>query len=281
MLAAAATAARGTDWEPSSQQGTRIRVTSGTWRPLALDDVSEGRLDLGLGPRQRELQQPGHRLSRERAWSGSSEFLAVLQPIVDGTALGTAATGAGPEHYAANEAPDTRGGPLPLTIAAAAGRGCASAWPITRLSHHRADGARGGDPRHVLHQVDPLAEACADAGNVTRRPSERSCSGWRCEPRITSANQLDELHRALRQTAASTRSSCTTLTRREVSGGDVKAFEEITARHMTTSSPPGGASPTGRTRGGGGAAVARTHASERPGSIAMQWTGLSATGGAQ
>ena len=86
------------------------------------DDVSEGRLDLGLGPGSEGFDasalgqkpwEPAERMAR------FEEFLEVLRPILDGepstrTSLRTA-------HYAAAEAPSTPGTvqrPLPLTVAA-------------------------------------------------------------------------------------------------------------------------------------------------------------------
>jgi alkanesulfonate monooxygenase SsuD/methylene tetrahydromethanopterin reductase-like flavin-dependent oxidoreductase (luciferase family) len=94
---------------------------------ITLDDVSEGRLALGLGPGSegfdasvlgQEPWEPAERMAR------FEEFLEVLTPILDGKpstrrSLRTA-------HYAAVEAPSTPGTlqhPLPLTIAAGGPRG--------------------------------------------------------------------------------------------------------------------------------------------------------------
>lgn len=94
---------------------------------LALDDLSEGRLDLGLGPGSEGFDatalgqapwRPAERMAR------FDEFLQVLKPIVDGepstrTSIRTA-------HYVADEAPSTPGAvqrPLPLTVAAGGAKG--------------------------------------------------------------------------------------------------------------------------------------------------------------
>ena len=94
---------------------------------LALDDLSDGRFDLGLGPGS---EGPDARALGQEPWSPAErlahfgEFLEILQPIVSGepatrTTLRTA-------RYAAHEAPSTPGAvqrPFPLTIAAGGAKG--------------------------------------------------------------------------------------------------------------------------------------------------------------
>jgi alkanesulfonate monooxygenase SsuD/methylene tetrahydromethanopterin reductase-like flavin-dependent oxidoreductase (luciferase family) len=89
---------------------------------IALDDLSGGRLDLGLGPGSegpdasalgQEPWAPAERMAR------FEEFLQVLKPVVDGEP--SARTSVRTAHYAADSAPSTPGAvqsPLPLTIAA-------------------------------------------------------------------------------------------------------------------------------------------------------------------
>src|SRR5271156_1986787 len=102
---------------------------------LALDDLSNGRLDLGLGAGS---GGPDATALGQEPWTASErlprfeEFLQVLPPIVDGgpatrTTLRTA-------HYTAADAPSTPGAlqrPLPLTIAAGGPKG------LRLPPHHR------------------------------------------------------------------------------------------------------------------------------------------------
>ncbi len=85
---------------------------------LALDDVSGGRLDLGLGPGS---EGPDATALGQDPWSRAERlerfewFLHVLQPIVDGEP--DARTSRQTVHYTADEAPSTPGAlqrPLPL-----------------------------------------------------------------------------------------------------------------------------------------------------------------------
>jgi alkanesulfonate monooxygenase SsuD/methylene tetrahydromethanopterin reductase-like flavin-dependent oxidoreductase (luciferase family) len=140
---------------------------------LALDDVSGGRLDLGLGPGS---GGPDATALGQQPWSASErldrfdQFLAVLEPIVHGmpdqrTTLVT-------EHYAADAAPSTPGAlqqPLPLTIAAGGARGLALA--VHYGAHWVTIGPTGAGPRTpaavlgaVTHQCQELAAACGRAG---------------------------------------------------------------------------------------------------------------------
>ena len=168
---------------------------------LALDDVSGGRLDLGLGPGSEgpdatALGQgpwtPGERLAR------FAEFLQVLQPIVDGEPA--ARTSMATAHYSADEAPSTPGAlqrPLPLTIAAGGAKGLALVAAHGRSWVTVGPTGRGpGTPETTLEAVRrqlPLFEtACRAAG---REPSTigKMVLWTPTEPVIESLDQFDEL----------------------------------------------------------------------------------------
>jgi alkanesulfonate monooxygenase SsuD/methylene tetrahydromethanopterin reductase-like flavin-dependent oxidoreductase (luciferase family) len=168
---------------------------------LALDDVSGGRLDLGLGPGSggpdstalgQDPWPPAERLAR------FEEFLQVLQPIVDGEPA--ARTSMQTAHYAAAEAPSTPGAvqrPLPLTIAAGGSKGLRLAARYGRdWVTVGPTGSVRGTPETVFEaitrQLPLLDEACRAAG---REPSSigRVLLWTPTEPVITSLDQFDEL----------------------------------------------------------------------------------------
>jgi alkanesulfonate monooxygenase SsuD/methylene tetrahydromethanopterin reductase-like flavin-dependent oxidoreductase (luciferase family) len=168
---------------------------------LTLDDLSAGRLDLGLGPGSQghdatalgqDPWAPAERLGRFRA------FLQVLAPILEGgdstrTSLRT-------DHYEAVEAPSTPGSvqrPIPLTIAAGGTRGMRLAaiygrnWvtvgPTSGVPH---------TPETVLEAVRhqrPLLDAACET--TARDPGSigKVLLWMPYEPRITSADQFDEI----------------------------------------------------------------------------------------
>jgi alkanesulfonate monooxygenase SsuD/methylene tetrahydromethanopterin reductase-like flavin-dependent oxidoreductase (luciferase family) len=168
---------------------------------LALDDLSSGRLDLGLGPGSEGPdatalgQEPWTRAERLTRFE---EFLQVLRPIVDGEPAAT--TTLTTEHYSAHEAPSTPGAiqrPLPLTIAAGGPKGL-------RLAATYGDdwvtiGPTGAVPRTpettldaVRRQLPLLDDACRAVG---RAPSSMGkVLLWTpTNPVITSIEQFDEL----------------------------------------------------------------------------------------
>ncbi len=205
---------------------------------LALDDVSEGRLDLGLGPGSegpdatalgQEPWAPTERLARFET------FLQVLQPILEGQP--GARTSVRTPHYSAEEAPSTPGSvqrPIPLTIAAGGEKGMRLAALYGR--HWVTIGATGRGQRatdtmldSVRRQLLLLDAACRAVGR------DFSTIGkvllWTpTEPVLGSPDQFDELvapyvalgfdHFVLHHPAQT-----------GPYGGNVAAFEEIAARY--------------------------------------------------
>jgi alkanesulfonate monooxygenase SsuD/methylene tetrahydromethanopterin reductase-like flavin-dependent oxidoreductase (luciferase family) len=165
---------------------------------LALDDVSGGRLDLGLGPGSEgpdatALGQaplsPSERMARFAA------FLDVLAPIIAGvhgdrTSMTT-------DHFDAVDAPSTPGAvqqPLPLTIAAGGAKGLRLA---ARYGHQwvtigPSRGPRTPDTllaaaREQLHVLDAI---CGERG---RTVPAKVVLWTPTEPVITSRQQFDDL----------------------------------------------------------------------------------------
>ena len=205
---------------------------------LALDDLSEGRLDLGLGPGSQGFdasalgQVPLSAAERLARFEG---FLRILKPIVDGepSTMTTMQT----EHYGADEAPSTPGAVqrrIPLTLAAGARKGLRLA--ATYGDNRVTTGPTGGvlhTPENVLdaaqRQIEVLAEVLAAAG---RDPSTlgRVLLWMPTEPVIESADQLTRLPpRTL--PSASISSCCTTRTKR--GPGAATSRRSRRSRHAT------------------------------------------------
>jgi alkanesulfonate monooxygenase SsuD/methylene tetrahydromethanopterin reductase-like flavin-dependent oxidoreductase (luciferase family) len=168
---------------------------------IALDDVSAGRLDLGLGPGSEGFDAsalgqdpwaPAERMAR------FGEFLQVLRPIIEGDPA--ARTSMRTAHYTADEAPSTPGTlqhPLPLTIAA----GGSKALRLAAV-HGRQwvtigpTGPRERTPDTLLaavqRQLPLLREACRTAG---REPSDigKVLLWTPTEPVLDSPAQFDDL----------------------------------------------------------------------------------------
>jgi alkanesulfonate monooxygenase SsuD/methylene tetrahydromethanopterin reductase-like flavin-dependent oxidoreductase (luciferase family) len=168
---------------------------------LSLDDLSEGRLALGVGP---GAEGPDAAALGQVPWSVTErmdrfgEFLQTLHPILNGAA--TTRTTISGRHYSSVETPSTPGAvqvPFPLTIAAGGARGLALAalygeqWVTI--------GPTGSGPRTeetilaaVRRQCALLASACTQQG---RDPATvRKVLLWTpIETVITSVDQFDEL----------------------------------------------------------------------------------------
>ncbi len=205
---------------------------------LALDDISGGRFDLGVGPGSegfdasalgQEPWSPGHRLER------FAEFLELLAPIIEGDA--SARHTAQTEHYAAAEAPSTPGAlqrPLPLTVAAGGPKGMAlvaryaRSWvtigptgPVERTAETIFAAVRA--------QLNALAVACAAAGRDAA--SVGKVLLWMpAAPAIESAEQFEEVAAPYAELGFDQ----IVLHHPDQTGpfgGSVGAFEEIAARH--------------------------------------------------
>lgn len=204
---------------------------------LALDDLSGGRLDLGLGPGSEG--QDATALG-QAAWTRAErldrfeDFLQILQLIVDGdAATRTSLTTA---HYTADEAPSTPGAiqrPLPLTIAAGGPRGFRLA--ATYGNDWVTIGPTGAVSRTpettldaVRRQLPLLHEACRAAG---RDPSSigRVLLWTPTEPVITSIDQFDELVGPYDQLGFD-QFVLHHPAQTGPYGGDMKTFEQIAAR---------------------------------------------------
>jgi alkanesulfonate monooxygenase SsuD/methylene tetrahydromethanopterin reductase-like flavin-dependent oxidoreductase (luciferase family) len=140
---------------------------------ITLDDVSDGRLDLGLGPGTDGYdaavlglapRSPAERLAR------FEDFLAVLTPILKGEA--NTRTSIQTTQYSAHEAPSTPGTlqrPLPLTIAGGGPKGLRLAATYGRSWVTVGPTGRGPHTpdlvlKSVRRQVELLGVACQKAG---------------------------------------------------------------------------------------------------------------------
>lgn len=207
---------------------------------LALDDISAGRLDLGLGPGSEGFDAsalgqdpwtPAERLSR------FSEFLEVLEPIVHGGP--TDRTTLRTEHYRADEAPSTPGAiqrPLPLTIAAGGRKGLELAvaygqnW-VTIGPTGNVARTPGSVLDAVHRQRSLLDEACAAA---QRDPQSlgKILLWMPAEPVIESVEQFEDIaapYEALGFDQIVLHHPAQT----GPFGGDVAAFEEIAAKYAS------------------------------------------------
>jgi alkanesulfonate monooxygenase SsuD/methylene tetrahydromethanopterin reductase-like flavin-dependent oxidoreductase (luciferase family) len=168
---------------------------------LALDDVSGGRFDLGVGPGS---AGPDATALGQQPWSSKErmdrfeEFVWILRAVLDGDAdARTTITG---RHYAAVETPSTPGAlqtPLPLTIAAGGRRGlrlaaaCGQRWVTIGPTSGEA---RTPDAiqRAVRQQCALLDAACAEEGRAAA--TLRKVILWGpTETVLTSTDQFDEL----------------------------------------------------------------------------------------
>ncbi|MGO9853535.1 MAG: LLM class flavin-dependent oxidoreductase [Acidimicrobiales bacterium] len=207
---------------------------------LALDDVSAGRLDLGLGPGTQghdatalgqEPWTPAERMAR------FEKFLEVLRPILEGQP--EARTSVRTSHYSATEAPSTPGSvqdPVPLTIAAGGEKGMRLAalhgrhW-VTVGATRRGQRAADVMLESVRRQLPLLDAACRAVG---RDPSTigRVLLWTPTEPVLKSPDQFDELV-APYVTLGFEQFVLHHPAQTGPYGGSVAAFEEIAARYAT------------------------------------------------
>jgi alkanesulfonate monooxygenase SsuD/methylene tetrahydromethanopterin reductase-like flavin-dependent oxidoreductase (luciferase family) len=167
---------------------------------LALDDLSGGRFDLGLGPGSegpdavalgQEPWSPAERMER------FAEFLEIVRPILDGD--GATRTSRTTTHYAAVEAPSTPGArqsPFPLTIAAGGPKGLRLA-AFHGQQWVTIGPARGPRTPELLletarRQLDRLHAECHTVGRDAATLGKVVL--WTpVEPAITSVDQFDQL----------------------------------------------------------------------------------------
>ncbi len=167
---------------------------------IALDDVSGGRFDLGVGPGS---AGPDARALGQEPWTSTermdrfTEFVQTLRQVLDGEAT-TRSTFSG-RHYAADEVPSTPGAlqsPLPLTVAAGGPLGLRVAarygqqW--VTIGPRSGTGKPGEIARAVRDQCGQLISACDAVG---RDPATlRKVLLWTpAEPVLTSLDQFDAL----------------------------------------------------------------------------------------
>jgi alkanesulfonate monooxygenase SsuD/methylene tetrahydromethanopterin reductase-like flavin-dependent oxidoreductase (luciferase family) len=202
---------------------------------IALDDLSGGRVDLGLGPGSegpdagalgQDPWTPAERMAR------FEEFLEVLRPIV--SANGTTRTTVHTPHYDAAEAPSTPGtvqDPLPLTIAAGGRKGLRLAalygqqWVTIGPGH----GPRQPEDIQAAArtQLGQLEDWCRELG----RPTPSKIVLWTpTETVLESADQFEELAGPYAELGFDE----FVLHHPDQTGpyrGSIAAFEEIAGRH--------------------------------------------------
>jgi alkanesulfonate monooxygenase SsuD/methylene tetrahydromethanopterin reductase-like flavin-dependent oxidoreductase (luciferase family) len=209
---------------------------------LALDDLSNGRFDLGIGPGSQ-----GHDATAlgNAPWSPAermdrfAEFLNLLQAILNGDA--DARTDFSGRFYGADAAPSTPGAlqsPFPLTVAAGGRRGFGLAASLG--SQWVTIGIAGTGPRNpetmldsVRHQCEVLTDTCAQVGRDVSSLSKILL--WTpTETTISSLNQFEELAAPYVQLGFDQ----LVLHHPAQTGpyrGSVKAFEEIAAHYASKS----------------------------------------------
>jgi alkanesulfonate monooxygenase SsuD/methylene tetrahydromethanopterin reductase-like flavin-dependent oxidoreductase (luciferase family) len=205
---------------------------------LALDDLSRGRLDLGLGPGTEGFDatalghtpwSPAERMSR------FEEFLEVLKPIVEGAP--SARTSIETAHYVADEAPSTPGAvqqPLPLTVAAGGAKGLRLAASYGR--HWVTIGPTRRVPRtpdsilsSARRQIELVEAACRE---VNRDPADlgRVLLWTPTETVLRSLGQFEDLV-APYQELGFDQFVLHHPAQTGPYGGDIRAFERIAERY--------------------------------------------------
>jgi alkanesulfonate monooxygenase SsuD/methylene tetrahydromethanopterin reductase-like flavin-dependent oxidoreductase (luciferase family) len=205
---------------------------------LALDDLSLGRLDLGLGPGS---AGPDATALDQAPWTAAErmarfeEFLGIVRRVLDpDPATRTTVHGA---YYGAVEAPSTPGtmqSPLPLTIAAGGPKGLRLAARFG--AQWVTIGPTGPSPRTpdailtaVRQQCGQLDSACQSVG---RQPSTlaRVLLWTPTEPLFTSADQFDDTMAPYAELGFDQ----VVIHHPEQTGpygGSLRVFEQIAARH--------------------------------------------------
>jgi len=196
---------------------------------IALDDLSDGRFDLGVGPGS---AGPDASALGQEPWSARerldryAEFIEMLRLILDGAAT-TTTTYSG-AHYRVSDAPSTPGTlqtPLPLTIAAGGARGLALA-----ATYAQAWVTVGPGVDAVRTQCEQLAVACAQVG---RDPDtlDKVVLWTPADPVISSLDRYDEIAAPYRDLGIDQ----LVLHHPDQSGpygGSVRVFEQIAERSL-------------------------------------------------
>jgi alkanesulfonate monooxygenase SsuD/methylene tetrahydromethanopterin reductase-like flavin-dependent oxidoreductase (luciferase family) len=204
---------------------------------IALDDLSAGRLDLGLGPGS---EGPDASALGQDPWTPAErmgrfeEFLEVLRPILsdDGTARTTLHT----VHYDAVEAPSTPGTvqhPLPLTIAAGGRKGLRLAALFGQQWVTIGPGRGPRRPEDILAAARTQVGQLEDWSRQVGRPTPSKVLLWTpTETVLDSAEQFEELVAPYVDLGFDE----FVLHHPDQTGpyrGRIAAFEEIAARHAT------------------------------------------------
>jgi alkanesulfonate monooxygenase SsuD/methylene tetrahydromethanopterin reductase-like flavin-dependent oxidoreductase (luciferase family) len=204
---------------------------------IALDDLSDGRLDLGLGPGS---EGPDASALGQEPWTPAErmirfeEFLEVLHPIVTGK--GTTRTTVHTGHYDAVEAPSTPGSvqdPLPLTIAAGGPKGLRLAALYGQQWVTIGPGRGPRQPADILSAVRAQTGELEDACRRIGRPVPSKVLLWTpTETVLDSVDQFDELATPYAHLGFDE----FVLHHPDQTGpyrGTVRVFEEIAGRHRT------------------------------------------------
>ena len=202
---------------------------------IALDDLSDGRLDLGLGPGS---EGPDASALGQDPWTPAErmvrfeEFLEILRPILNGDA--TTRTTVHTAYYDAIGAPSTPGtvqDPLPLTIAAGGSKGLRLAALYGQQWVTIGPGRGPRQPEDILAaastQLGQLEDWCRRIG---RRTPTKVLLWTPTEPVLDSADQFEELAAPYVDLGFDE----FVLHHPDQTGpygGDIGAFEEIAARH--------------------------------------------------